>query len=269
MESIQNNISKTLELLGLSLVTLQLAILAWFLEIFDDATGLMVIHQFLILVVQLQQRVMALMDQDSDLVDIEPEDELPRGHCQYRRNHPRIADYTSDDQAMMETNFRLRELTILLHFFQLEQAADMDGFIRIDDYKFTADEILLFVLTKLKSGNSNTKNCASEIFGGDARHWSPALRWFYNRVQPMIQNHVSLQLLQSHRLHFPLFARQIATRIRSGFEVENPITRVMEFVPGIEYDNDEDPFRVFGFVDCSLFETSTPGTGPSGRYTGV
>ena len=80
MERIQNDISDTLELLCLSLEILQLAILAWFLEILDDAAGLMVIQKFMILVIQLQQRVMTLMGEYPALVDIEPEDELPRGH---------------------------------------------------------------------------------------------------------------------------------------------------------------------------------------------
>ena len=38
---------------------------------------------------------------------------------------------------------------------------------------------------------------------------------------------------------------------------------------GIQYNDANDPFRVFAFIDCSMFQTSTPRTGPSDRFEGA
>jgi len=62
-----------------------------------------------------------------------------------------------------------------------------------------------------------------------------------------------------------LFASVIADRIRRGFHVQE-FNGDWQYVEGIGYDIPQDPIRIFGLLDCSLFETETPGTGPRGQY---
>jgi hypothetical protein len=131
--NIQDQIDEALVAFTTALCALIMTGYAWIFEMFDDAVGLALIQQAMMLVFQIQHRIMYLMDLDSQLADIEPEDELPRGHSLLPRGHPRILDYNSDDQAMMNTNFRIGEIQMLYNFFQLAGAARIDGYIRIDN----------------------------------------------------------------------------------------------------------------------------------------
>jgi hypothetical protein len=270
LEYIQDSVEEALQALYTTLFILMMSSMAWFFEMFDDEQGAAMVQQSTLLFTHLQFRIMALMGLDYDLADIQPEDELPRGHSLHPRRHPSILEsFTCDDQALRATNFSIAELVFLRNFFDLNGPAWADGFLRIANYRFTADEILLFVLIQYKSGSTNTKMCDDVMFGGDSRKWTPAKQWFFARIGPMIQPYISLDLMRHYRPNMASFAQQIARRIREGFDVEDPDTGVIEWVPGIHYDDDNDPFRVFGFVDCSLFRTSTPGTGPRGRYPGM
>jgi hypothetical protein len=78
---------------------------------------------------------------------------------------------------------------------------------------------------------------------------------------------LGLPLLVRFRNSFPEFAAKIAARISEGFYVQPEEGAERIFVEGLVYDHD-DPFRVFGLVDCSMFRTNTPGTGPSDRFEG-
>jgi len=267
--NIQNHIDEALVAFTASLYTILMTAYAWAFEIFDDAAGFAFIQQALTLAVQIQHRIMHLMILDSQLADIEPEDELPRGHSLEPRRYPRIDDYNSDDQAMINTNFRCGEIRILYNFFQLGGAAEGNGFINIHGYLFHPEEILIYVLEKFNDGQTNVAMARNKKFGGDSTKRSRAMDWLFHHIQHRIQSFVSLNMLERYRLVLDQFAKQIANRIETGFNVEDPITGDMEFVEGISYDDDVDPFRVFGFVDCTLNETSTPGTGPRGRHEGT
>jgi hypothetical protein len=115
--------------------------MAWL--ILGDEHAAWLVLQSIICVLQQITEVMILMEHDSDLADIQPGDELPRGHSLFPRRHPSIMDYNSDDQAMLATHFRIGELMILKDFFQLGQVQQLDGFIRIKGYKFTGELIII------------------------------------------------------------------------------------------------------------------------------
>jgi hypothetical protein len=122
---------------------------------------------------------------DSALGDIHPQDVLPRGHSLKPRTHITIQQFTSDDESMLATGFRVTELMTIKNFFRMDEAQDIVGFIRIHNYCFTSEEILLFVLWKLKSGNTNAQLCDA-YFGGDERKWSFAMQWFINSIYSLV-----------------------------------------------------------------------------------
>jgi hypothetical protein len=159
---------------------------------------------------------MALMGLDYDLADIQPEDELPRGHCLHPRRHPSILEsFTCDDPALRATKFSIAELVFLRHFFDLNGSAWVDGFLLIANYRFTPDELLLFVLIQY------TQMCDDVMFGGESRKWTGAKQWFFARIGPMIQPSISLDLMRHYRPNMAPFAQQIAKRIREGHLLQN------------------------------------------------
>ena len=65
---------------------------------------------------------------------------------------------------------------------------------------------------------------------------------------------------------FPLFAQGIADAIAKGRYFYNKDEKETMFMPGITYALEN--FQIVGFIDGSLFRTSTPGTGPVGDFLG-
>jgi hypothetical protein len=236
-------------------------------DLLEDDVAFLILQALVQLSGGITDRIRTLLMYVSTIVDIEPHEEIPRGVSYGPRVHCSIDDFRSDDDARMKTNFTPAELRQLLRFFRLNQAARADGFIRIKGYRFRPEEILIFVLRKLKNATSNSSLCG-DVFGGDPRKWSHAMKWFYSRADLLIGNHVSLNLVERFRDDLPLFAEKLANLLRRGFQVENE-DGTFEHVPGIDYSDPDDPFRIFGFLDCSNFRSSTPATGPSGRYEGA
>jgi hypothetical protein len=135
LKNIHDRIDDALEQIAIANVLCQMSQMVW-LILGDEESAWLVLHSMICVLQQITE-VLILMEHDSDLADIQPGDELPRGHSLFPKRHPSIMGYNSDDQAMLATNFRIGELMILKDFFQLGQVQQLDGFIRINDYKFT------------------------------------------------------------------------------------------------------------------------------------
>lgn len=251
----------------LSLLYMILCLLLAVFEIVDGEQEYLLIEATTALSQLINNRINQLLDYITDIVDIEEGEEPTRGQGLKPRIHLSFVDFDGADDTKDETNITVPELTLLINFFQLNQAADVDGFIRIEGYVFRPQEILLFACSKLKHGLPNTKIC-KYVFGGDARKWTYALRWFYLRADGLITEKIDLRLLDSFRGHFTHFAEKISNLIRQGFQVEHEDGELV-IQPGIDYNDHNNPFCIFGFLDCSNFRTSTPGTGPRGRYEGA
>jgi len=245
-----------------------------FLEVLDqDLVDLLVLASgaFLLLV---NLRLQMLLEQESEVADIDPEDELPRGHALRPRIQKTLQDYT-DVELLGKTNFARQEIQTLIRFFDLPQRCYPDGFIRIESgtntgnyYIFGPDEILIFVLIKVKSGHTNI-DIVDEYFGGDHRKWSIMFHWFLEYSAPYIQSVLEFPLLEKFRPLFESFAKNIAERVSKGFYVQPAEGAPRHWVEGLEYNDPADPFRIFGFLDCSNFRTNTPRTGPSDRFEGA
>ena len=44
-------------------------------------------------------------------------------------------------------------------------------------YNFHPEELFLYMMTRMKTGNDHTQMCGDIIFGGSPRRWSIAWRW--------------------------------------------------------------------------------------------
>ena len=232
MRTIQNRIYVGIHSLIHALIPFMQSILFNTLGLIDPNVGDVLIYICSVCVNVIDLFIQINLQFDSALVDIEPEDELTRAHsCKPRINC--ALDNYSASQVKQDTNFLPSEIRTLINFFDLP----IDEDIEIESgegtghfYHFTSEELLLFVLKKLKSGASNTDMVRGD-FGGDARKWSQAMSWFLNRADAMIQNHTSLNMIQRYRNLLPLWAEKISERISKGFHIQHE-NGVREFVPG-------------------------------------
>jgi len=273
LRQVHEKIFDALEAQLLAMIPLLISVFTLVLNLFnvDVDTATLLVQQWIQLMTIIDDEINRLLLIDQDIADIHPADELPRGHACAPINPFSLADFhESDDECMKATNFRLSEVISLLQFFGLEQMQGNDGFIRVEEFeghRFTGQEILLFVLKKLKSGATYDDLC-SGWFGGDGRRWSLAVNWFIRLADERFQAHINFRLLERYQNQFDYFASMIKERIKRGFNVQHE-NGEWEFVEGLEYEDPNNPFIVFGLLDCCMFPTSRPGSGPSAREEGV
>jgi hypothetical protein len=101
----------------------------------DDNVTRQILFNFSLFTLDLIDRIRTLLMIDSAHGDIHPQNVLPRGHSLKPRNHMSIQQFTSDDECLLATGFRVTELTTIKNFFRMEEAQDIDGFIRIQNYR--------------------------------------------------------------------------------------------------------------------------------------
>jgi hypothetical protein len=91
----------------------------------------------------------------------------------------RIANFGDDNQAKCWTNFTKSELVFMNENFDLDEDVFTQAGKQNEDahyYKFHREELLIFVLVKMKDGASNSQ-MADKILGGDSRRWSSGYKY--------------------------------------------------------------------------------------------
>jgi len=273
LDRIHSDIFKALATMIQALQFYLYSIVIEYFELLDIIDIEMLVNLSSLYVAFIYFQLQRLLHNESEHGDLDPEDELPRGHALNNRIRKNLNDYT-DHTLWSKTNFLCHEIELLIRFFRLRELCYPDGFIRIESgnntnmyYMFLPDEIMLFVLIKMKSADTNIE-IVDNNFGGDHRKWSIAFHWFLEYSTPIVRDLIGLQLLSRFRNRFGEFASKIADRMAHGFYVQSNEGGEYEFVDGIQYNDPNDPFRVFGLLDCSMFKTNTPRTGPSDRFEG-
>lgn len=197
------------------------------------------------------------IQQDFDLADIDPNEEEP---ADYGPSKLRRINILSNHQCRDMTRFNKSQLR------RLYQLIGLHGRYNVSGYVMTGEEILLFSLTKIAHGLTNRQLC-QHYFGGNVCRWSHAyplcLRYLSNRYKPIL----GIPGLARFVPHFPIFARRIGEKMNKDRFYIDPVTGVETIIPGLGIDPEN--CRIFGFIDGSIFETSTPGTGPDGDYFGA
>ena len=203
------------------------------------------------------------IQQESNLCDIDPNVEDVHEYGEPRNR--RIEDL-SDYQCLQFTRFTKSQLYRILYYFRIPPR------LRIENhggrfYNFSGEEVFLFGLTKLALG-LNTQFLCISIFGGSSRRWSPAYRWFifhlYGRYYPNI---IGFNGLEREVVNFPYYAKKIVRKFNQEryYIANNTFER--EEVESTTID--ENRFNIAMFVDGSVTETATCGTGPNGDFKGT
>ena len=201
--------------------------------------------------------------QESILCDIDPN--IDDTHEYGAPRNRRIQDL-SDYDCHRFTRFTQSQLLRMYHYFRI------DPVLRIHNhgdrhYAFTGEEILLFSLSKIALGLNNQVLCMF-IFGGCARRWSAAYKWFlfhlYDRYYPTI---IGFNGLEREVQNFPYYATKIARKFnQERFYLENDTYEKVEVQSTTIPDDD---FVIAMFIDGNVTETSTCETGPNGDYSGT
>jgi len=238
MRNVHEQLSRAFQITTGTLYLFILTIVCSILDVFDHETFQIIIQICLGIAEISRLHINLLRRCDSRIGDIFVE--LRRGHSCRPRHHVIVGDYTPD-QIRGFTTFFPWEIEVITDFLGLYDLEDEDGFIRIESGvgtnkfdKFKAEEIMIFVLKKMKLGASNT-DLVDGDFGGDARKWSILLSWFFERADPIIQNKVGFAVLERFQDQFHLFASKISSRIRKGFWIQNAPGEERIFVPGSLY----------------------------------
>jgi len=202
---------------------------------------------------------------DAMLFDIPWEEEHQQLHWSPRR-YRRIADFFDDDEARCCTRFTVDELRILNDLFGLPNVvripAGRQRGPHAHCYEFTKEELLIYTLMKQALGETHTGLCDSRI-GGDSRRWSAGYRWFLLYLNRRYDNILAANSIYRWVHLFPEFADAIERKcgLQRTFTDSNGIQHE---IPGVLWPPGTFPY--VGFVDCSMFKTYTPGTGPIGDY---
>ena len=181
----------------------------------------------------------------------------------------RITDFTTDMQAKQQTNFTKNELRMLLHLFDLPRHGSTVRIQRADgEYDtFHQEELLIFTLIKLKSGESNASVVDNRVGGRSEARWGRGYKWLIHHLATKYNRILSFQGLQRWIDLFPIFAEKIRQSIARPKRHENPETGAVTHIPGVIFQ--PGTFSIVGFVDCKDYKINVPHTGPAGDFPGA
>ena len=178
----------------------------------------------------------------------------------------RTIDSLSDYEALHFTNFTKPQLRRIYRCFNFGQRPMRIHCSQGNYYKEEPEYIFLFGLVKCCTGIDNLQLCYL-FFGGSPRRMSNMFKYFlitlYDRYY---DNVLSFQGLQAEVPNFGYFARKIARKVnQERFLIEN---NTLDRIDVDSITVNEENFRVCCFIDGSVSESSTLGTGPNGDYVG-
>lgn len=189
----------------------------------------------------------------------------------------RDLDLSSWDDGTSEnyTSFNSSDLHLIYDLFGLEAVANANnGYIRAYTgynnsrgvaccYLFRPEELFLFMMTRCKKGWTIKDTC-NEIFGGNYNRWSYGWRWIMFYLDARYKRTVGHQYLHRVVHRFPEFFDAIQKRVRDA-KLHTDTNGNEWRSPGLAFL----PYRIFGFIDCSIYKTSIPFSGPDGDYEGA
>jgi hypothetical protein len=123
--------------------------------------------------------------------------------------------------------------------------------------------MFLFFMTRFKKGFA-IHDMVNDIFGGDHNRWYYAWPWMLRYLDDRYENILGHQGLLRFVDRFPEFFTAIENYVRKPkYHRFNDGT---EFIsPGLAFC----PFRIFGWIDCSIYDINVPFSGPFGDYKGA
>ncbi len=208
---------------------------------------------------------------DHELFDITPEELANKRTMRLARQFHRIEDWT-EEECYQFTGFQQGQLHEIYLHFGLEEVADAEphiGYIAVPSgsqgkyHLFPPQEIFLFFMTRMRTGDSKKKLCMT-IFGGHASRWSPGLNWIMRFLDQRYERTISHRKLEDYVDDFPRYYNAISSFMEKDavkfFPDGNSVDKM-----GLNFC----PLPIFGFIDCSIDKISRPFSGPDGDYAGA
>ena len=172
------------------------------------------------------------------------------------------------------TSFLGNTLRDIYRLFGLANIADNDGFIHIPTghtndhgvacrYRIHAEELFLFFMTRMKKGWS-INDLVDQIFGGYYNRWSYGWPWMLRYLDDRYRNILGHQGLLRFVHLFPQFFDAIENHVKKPKWHRDAEGNVW-WSPGLE----NLPYWIFGFIDCSIYGTNVPYSGPDGDIIGA
>ena len=179
-----------------------------------------------------------------------------------------------DGQCYAYTSFLGKDLRRIYNLFGLANIADAFGFIRISHggtnqrgevccYRFHAEELFLFFMTRCKKGLTIT-DMVNFIFGGHCNRWSYGWPWMLRYLDNRYRNILGHQGLLRFVDQFPQFFEAIENHVKKP-KWHRDDDGNLWWSPGLA----NLPFWIFGFIDCSIYRTNVPYSGPDGDIVGA
>ena len=208
---------------------------------------------------------------DHELHDI-PEDEennhnphpLPRQDIRF--------DSWTNQQCYANTGFTKVQLIRIYDKFELAARVDANGSIRVNtnpngpggrNHLFHPEELFLFMMMTCHTGMTHKKLC-EHVFGGNASRWSFGYPWILRYVDTRYRRTLSHEKLRDYVQDFPYFYHKISLFLQKMTTRHNNDGTAIDR-PGLNFC----PWRIFGFIDCSIDKISRPMSGPAGDYIGA
>lgn len=187
----------------------------------------------------------------------------------------RLEDW-DDRVARRNTGFMYSELCEIYSLFGLAQlGTGRGGCIPIPTgchdsrggvcrYLIHPEELFLFFMTRMYSG-MDIIDAVDYIFGGYYNRWSYGWPWIVRYLDRRYENIIGYQGLLRFRDDIPRFYAAIERAVMRPKWHQNEDDGEWWWSPGLAAL----PYRIFCFVDCSIFRTSIPFSGPAGNYEGA
>ena len=193
-------------------------------------------------------------------------DEVNDERYEYGPPRKRCINSFTEYEALTFTNFRKVELRRIFVYFDFGYGNICVRCFDNDDYLFNGEELFLFGLVKMATGLDTSKLCHL-FFGGAPRRWSSGYKWFLNTLYEKYYPRVfGMEELVRETLNFSYYATKICNKFnQERFYIDNN-TYQHEDIESTTLPPHQ--FNIFSFIDGSVTETYTHGTGPNGDYRG-
>jgi hypothetical protein len=195
-----------------------------------------------------------------------PEDE--ENQVAYKRppRFSRINSFQNNDEAKNITNFNKEEL--------IKMIVDHSGlpvWVTVPagggtNYSFHREELYLYMLIKLKDGDTHV-GLADKTTHGDSRRWSPGYKFIVNYLDERYFDLIGPRGMEIWANHFADFAEAIRFKVGTDEEQFNEDLGVNEIIPGVPFLPGE--FGVAMFGDCTEYAICRPHSGPAGDFIGA
>ena len=198
-----------------------------------------------------------------DMPEWEENSPLQHNPPKYRR----IADFVDDTDAQDETGFRIEFLHEMNWLFGLPVLVRVDrGRLDGKFYTFHREELLIYALMRMTSGEAGTKLCKRCGHKCDSRV-GKGFKWFLEYLDTRYDHLIGWNGMLVWRDRFPEFAEKIRQFIARGSISTNPVTGQIQVEPGVWYDPGQ--YAVTGLVDANVTVICRPRAGPSAPFPGA